>query len=285
MPELPEVETVRRGLVPAFEGALIEKVTLFRPDLRFPFPNEFPARLEGQRVDRLARRGKYIIADLTGGEHLIMHLGMSGRFTVLGQGTPGHYAHQVAGDQHVHAHFQTHTADGGRADVHYADPRRFGFMDLVPQGALETCRHFAGMGPEPLSDDFHPEGLAEALRGKRSPIKSALLDQKVVAGLGNIYVCEALFRARISPRRLAANVGLKRCRTLVPIIKAVLMEAVVAGGSSLRDYAAADGSMGMFQHHFDVYGREGEPCMACGGPVSRLVQSGRSTFFCGHCQR
>lgn len=284
MPELPEVETVRRGLEPAMAGATFQSVTLNRPDLRFPFPTQFADRLTGAVVHRLTRRGKYINVNLDTGETLILHLGMSGRFTVLGQGTPGHYAHQVRGEDHVHAVFHL-AGPAGLATIHYADPRRFGFMDLVPTPTLEGCRHFARMGPEPLSDEFDAAALAHGLAGRRTPIKTALLDQRVVAGLGNIYVCEALFRARIAPRRLAQNVGAARVAALVPIIKDVLEAAIHSGGSSLRDYAAADGTMGAFQHRFEVYGRQGEGCVTCEQPIRRIVQGGRSTFYCGACQR
>ncbi|MEM9989965.1 MAG: bifunctional DNA-formamidopyrimidine glycosylase/DNA-(apurinic or apyrimidinic site) lyase [Pseudomonadota bacterium] len=285
MPELPEVETVKRGLAPAMEGAVIKEVHLFRPDLRFPFPPSFKERLEGKRVVRLSRRAKYMVADLSSGESLIMHLGMTGKFMVLGQTTPDIYYHQVSHEGHIHLHMKVEGGEMGLADIHYADPRRFGYMDLVPTAELAASKHFAAMGPEPLSDAFTPAALRDALRGRATPIKSALLDQKVVAGLGNIYVCEALFRAKISPRRMAKTIGPTRAARLVPIIKGVLEEAIAAGGSSLRDYAAADGRMGAFQHEFQVYDREGQGCRVCNNVVSRIVQSGRSTFFCGNCQR
>ena len=285
MPELPEVETVRQGLLPVLAGARLEAVEISRPDLRFPFPDRFAARLQGHSVETVHRRGKYLIAPLSSGESLIAHLGMSGRFMIIDQGTPGRYVHQVVGEKHIHVRMHTKGGVAGEGHIHYADPRRFGFMDLVPSTEIEACRHFAAMGPEPLSDAFSPAFLKGRLAGKASSIKAALLDQAVVAGLGNIYVCEALFRAGISPKRKAQSLGRVRVERLVPVIKTVLEEAIVAGGSSLRDYAAADGTMGEFQHHFHVYGREGEPCDQCSTPIRRFVQSGRSSFACGQCQR
>jgi formamidopyrimidine-DNA glycosylase len=287
MPELPEVETVRRGLAPVMEGAVIARVETRRPDLRFPLPQDFGQRLTNRRVERLDRRGKYLIARLSSGDSLIMHLGMSGRFTIEGGATParpGVFVQAQDGDP-KHDHVVFSLEGPGAARVTYNDPRRFGFMDLAGPGEIETCRHFKGMGPEPLSNAFSAAGLKEALKGKAAPIKAALLDQRVVAGLGNIYVCEALFRAGISPRRKAASVAGARSDRLYPEIIAVLNDAIEAGGSSLRDFAGTDGGLGYFQHRFDVYGREGEPCRRCGEPVRRLVQSGRSTFFCAVCQR
>lgn len=289
MPELPEVETVRRGLQPAMEGAVIARVETRRPDLRFALPDGFAARLTGRRVESLDRRGKYLIAHLSSGEALIMHLGMSGRFTIeaAAPSRPGVFARaQDCNPKHDHVVFHLEAAGGaGEAVVTYNDPRRFGFMDLAAAGELESCRHFKDMGPEPLGNGFSPAGLSAALKGKAAPIKAALLDQRIVAGLGNIYVCEALFRAGVSPRRKAASVAGKRCDRLHAEIVAVLKDAIEAGGSSLKDFAAADGALGYFQHCFDVYGREGEPCRRCGGGVRRLVQVGRSTFFCPSCQR
>ncbi|WOI53916.1 bifunctional DNA-formamidopyrimidine glycosylase/DNA-(apurinic or apyrimidinic site) lyase [Parvularcula sp. LCG005] len=285
MPELPEVETVRRGLAPYLTGARLNAVHAFRPDLRFPLPDHFRERLQGQRIVALRRRAKYLVADLTLGESLIMHLGMSGRFTVVGEGTPGVYVQQVAADRHVHVRLDVDGGSAGPATINYADPRRFGFMDIVPTDDLDQSSHFAGMGPEPLGDGFTADTLLARLKGRRTPLKTALLDQRVVAGLGNIYVCEALFRARLSPRRLAYTLGPARAARLVAAIKDILRDAIAAGGSSLRDYVAADGSMGRFQHGFQVYDREGEPCPSCAKPVQRLTQSGRSTFFCAPCQR
>ncbi|ADM08375.1 formamidopyrimidine-DNA glycosylase [Parvularcula bermudensis HTCC2503] len=286
MPELPEVETVRRGLAPSMAGAMIERVELRRPDLRFPFPNGFSQRLEGNRILSVDRRGKYLTLPLSTGETLIMHLGMSGRFLVSGERAPGRFYHASAGDvAHTHVRFTLQIPAEGRGHVAYADPRRFGFMDLVASGELATCRHFAQMGPEPLSEAFTPDHLVAEARGRRTPLKSFLLDQSTVAGLGNIYVCEALWRARLSPRRLAASLGPKRATRLVAAIQDALEDAIEAGGSTLRDYHAADGAMGYFQHRFDVYDREGEPCRQCGRSISRFAQSGRSTFSCTTCQR
>lgn len=286
MPELPEVETVRRGLAPAMEGARIAKVEARRADLRFPLPDAFVDRVKGARVQTLDRRGKYLIASLSSGESLIMHLGMSGRFTIEadGENRPGDFAIAQKGDS-AHDHIVFHLEAAIPARVTYNDPRRFGFMDLAPSDAIEECRHFKNMGPEPLGNRFTSDALNVALKGKDAPIKSALLDQRVVAGLGNIYVCEALFRARVSPRRRAASVAGVRGQRLHGAIVAVLRDAIEAGGSSLRDFAAADGALGYFQHRFDVYGRAGAPCGECGRPIGRLVQAGRSTFFCPGCQR
>ncbi len=287
MPELPEVETVRRGLAPAMEGAVFDAVEARRPDLRFPLPKDFRQRLEGNSVCRLGRRGKYMTADLSSGETLVMHLGMTGRFTVRGSSSarPGIFHYAEAGDPaHDHVAFRM-TGPNGVCRIDYNDPRRFGFMDLVDTAGLDLSRHFAGMGPEPLEPQFTPESFKSALCGRSAPIKAALLDQSVVAGLGNIYVCEALFRAKISPRRKAGTVSAAKAASLHAAIQAVLAEAIEAGGSTLRDFAASDGALGYFQHRFEVYDREGEACPACGAKVQRLVQSGRSTFFCGKCQR
>lgn len=288
MPELPEVETVRRGLAPFFTGGVIAAVEAKRPDLRFPLPEGFAGSLTGARIEGVCRRGKYLIAPLVGGQSLIMHLGMSGRFLITPpragktRQSPGEFTRaQNCDPRHDHVIFHL----GSGATVTYNDPRRFGFMDLALSKELDMSRHFMGMGPEPLGEGFSAEILSEALRDRRSPIKAALLDQSVVAGLGNIYVCEALFRAGISPKRRAGSVSGGRAKKLYPAIVSVLEEAIAAGGSSLRDFAAADGALGYFQHRFDVYGRENHPCHACATPVRRLVQSGRSTFYCGHCQR
>jgi len=279
MPELPEVETVRLGLAPALDGARLQRVTLNRPDLRFPFPERFAERLTGARIDHLGRRAKYLLAELDAGARLLMHLGMSGSFRV-DEGAPGVFAHPRSTDpRHDHVIIET---DAG-ARVTFNDPRRFGFMTLIGPG--QASPFLEGLGPEPLSNAFNGPALHEAIKAKRTPIKAALLDQRVVAGLGNIYVCEALFRARISPRRLAANIGMARAERLAASVKAVLTEAISAGGSSLRDHRATDGALGYFQHSFDVYGREGAPCRSCGAAVRRLVQSGRSSFYCPDCQR
>lgn len=290
MPELPEVETVRRGLAPVIAGGVFASVEARRPDLRFPLPQRFAERLLEQRVETFDRRGKYLVAGLSSGESLIMHLGMSGRFTISADqdAAPGDFVHAHKCDpKHDHVVFRMRADGGGRrlATVTYNDPRRFGFMDLAPTDGLDQCRHFKGMGPEPLGNAFSAEALNKALSGRQTPIKAALLDQAVVAGLGNIYVCEALYRARISPRRKAATVAGARAARLHAAIVDVLRDAIDAGGSSLRDFAAADGELGYFQHQFDVYGREGEPCGVCGALIKRLTQSGRSTFFCSSCQR
>jgi formamidopyrimidine-DNA glycosylase len=287
MPELPEVETVRRGLAPVLEGARIGRVELRRPDLRFAFPPEFAGRLKGARVTATGRRAKYLLAHLDTGETLVAHLGMSGRFTVV-EGAQargfGDYVYSTGADP-KHDHVLIHL-DSGPTLV-FNDPRRFGYMDLVATPGLDTCTHFARMGPEPLGNAFSGPVLARALGGRRTPIKLALLDQRIVAGLGNIYVCEALFRARISPLRLARDVTAPEADRLAAAIRAVLEAAIAAGGSTLRDFAAADGSLGGFQERFDVYGRESEPC-SCGtaaGTVERLVQGARSTFWCPACQQ
>jgi len=289
MPELPEVETVRWGLSAALEGRVLTRVNAKRADLRIAFPQGFAARLMGRRVTRVRRRAKYLLLDLDSCETLIMHMGMSGRFTVHGAQAPvkpGGFHHKTADDgsgEGKHDHVVFETDEGTR--IVFTDHRRFGLMTLAATEAVEEHPLFAGLGPEPLDDAFTPASLGAALKGKRTPIKSALLDQRVVAGLGNIYVCEALFRARISPKRLAASVAGARALRLVPAIKAVLKDAIKAGGSSLRDYAKADGELGYFQHHFAVYGREGKPCPSCRGTIKRIVQAGRSTFYCPSCQK
>jgi formamidopyrimidine-DNA glycosylase len=287
MPELPEVETVRRGLAPVLVGRVLSRVEARRPNLRFPFPDRFCERLQGAKVDHLDRRAKYLVAHLDTGEALIMHLGMSGRFSVLdhaGVKTFDDYAYSTGGDP-KHDHVVLHVDCG--AQIIYNDPRRFGFMDIVASSDLETCKHFAAMGPEPLGNAFNAKVLVRAFENKKSPIKAALLDQANVAGLGNIYVCEALFRSSIAPERHAGSLKRSEIEKLTTHIRAVLMDAIEAGGSTLRDFAATDGSLGGFQERFDVYGREGEACR-CGaakGIVTRIVQSGRSTFYCPVCQR
>ncbi|MGO4667584.1 bifunctional DNA-formamidopyrimidine glycosylase/DNA-(apurinic or apyrimidinic site) lyase [Bosea sp. 2RAB26] len=293
MPELPEVETVRRGLEPAMLGQVLARVEQRRPDLRFPLPEHFVERLTGRRVEGLSRRAKYLIADLDDGEALIMHLGMSGRFVVEAPGTPptepGAYYNEI-GRHLQHDHVVFHLGSGAR--VTYNDVRRFGFMDLLPRADLESSKHFAGMGIEPLGNELSGEVLAKLFAGKLAPLKAALLDQRLVAGLGNIYVCEALFRAGLHPEAAAGTITTPTGRpreaahALAQIIREVLEEAVAAGGSTLRDFAHADGSLGYFQHRFKVYDREGDPCVTpgCGGLVKRLVQSGRSTFYCERCQ-
>jgi formamidopyrimidine-DNA glycosylase len=287
MPELPEVETVKRGLEAVLCGARLTRVEARRPDLRFPLPDGFVQRLTGARLTTLARRGKYILASLDRDETLIMHLGMTGRFEIEngpGARTPGDFALAAAADP-KHAHVVFHTEAGAR--VTYFDARRFGFMDLCASDALDVHPRFLGMGPEPLGAAFTSEHLAKAFRGRRQGAKTLLLDQSVVAGLGNIYVCEALHRARISPVRAADELSRPRLEVLVKSVRSVLEEALTAGGSTLRDFAGADGALGYFQHSFEAYGRQGEPCVrrGCSGVIERLVQSGRSTFYCPVCQK
>ncbi|MDU8910979.1 bifunctional DNA-formamidopyrimidine glycosylase/DNA-(apurinic or apyrimidinic site) lyase [Aestuariicoccus sp. MJ-SS9] len=283
MPELPEVETVRRGLTPAMEGEVIARADVNRPDLRWPFPENMAERLTGKRVLRLRRRSKYILGDLSSGETLLIHLGMSGRMLISGDPL-GQFVHDhPAPEKHDHVVF--HMANGAR--VTFNDPRRFGAMDLMPTDGAEAHPLLAALGPEPLGNAFSESHLVAALKGRNTPVKSALLDQKIVAGLGNIYVCESLFRARIHPARKAGRISAARAGALVPIIRQVLTEAIDAGGSSLRDFRQADGELGYFQHNFDVYGREGAPCRTpgCTDTVRRIVQSGRSSFYCPTCQR
>lgn len=331
MPELPEVETVRRGIAPAMEGRRFIHVEAKRPDLRFPLPEGFAARLAGRRVLALARRGKFLLARLDDGALLIMHLGMSGRFAVepaphepappapapdapappapapdaptpdaptpdaapdrVPQ-RPGAFHFDAAANAHARHEHVVFRMEGG-AVVRYSDPRRFGFMDIEETGCEAQSRFLRDLGPEPLGPEFDAPFLARALAGRRVPLKAALLDQSVVAGLGNIYLCEALFRAGLSPRRRAASlvargaVPTPRLERLVAAIRAVLEEAIEAGGSSLRDHARTDGRLGYFQHAFRVYDREGAPCPTpgCGAEIRRIVQSGRSTFYCSRCQR
>ncbi len=283
MPELPEVETVVCGLAPAMTGAVIAQADVNRPDLRWPFPVDMSARLSGQKVLQLRRRSKYILADLASGESLLIHLGMSGRMLVSGDPL-GQFVHDHPAPE-KHDHVVLHMDNGAR--ITFNDPRRFGAMDLMETATAASHKLLAVLGPEPLGNDFHETHLIAALKGRMMPIKSALLDQKIVAGLGNIYVCEALYRGRIHPARKAGRISKPRIAALVPIIRQVLAEAIEAGGSSLRDFRQADGEMGYFQHNFDVYGREGAPCRTpdCGQPIRRIVQSGRSSFYCPSCQR
>lgn len=281
MPELPEVETVRRGLAPVMEGRTIVSLTQNRADLRFPFPERFAERVSGHKVVRLGRRAKFLTAELSSGEVLVMHLGMTGRFTVSGQRT-GSYKYDTGTDpahDHVVIVLDSHDI------VTYNDPRRFGFMELWPAEQFQAYPRLTAMGPEPLSNHFSAAYLDTALKGKKAPIKAALLDQSVIAGLGNIYVCEALWRARISPKRLSQSIPGQRAARLAPAINDVIAEAIEAGGSSISDFASASGELGYFQHRFAVYDREGEDCRACGTTIKRLVQSGRSTFYCPSCQR
>ena len=283
MPELPEVETVRRGLLPVMEGAVIAKADIRRPDLRWPFPDRMADRLTRQKVTALRRRSKYILADLSSGETLIVHLGMSGRMLISGNPL-GQFHHDHPAPE-KHDHVVLDMANGAR--ITFNDARRFGAMDLTATTEVENHWLLKDLGPEPLGNSFNEDYLVARLKTRNTPIKSALLDQKIVSGLGNIYVCEALFRAKLSPIRKAGQIAEKRIRALVPIIHDVLSEAITAGGSSLRDYRQADGELGYFQHTFQVYDREGQPCQtpACAGTIARIVQSGRSSFYCTQCQR
>ncbi|GAN76656.1 bifunctional DNA-formamidopyrimidine glycosylase/DNA-(apurinic or apyrimidinic site) lyase [Acidisphaera rubrifaciens] len=279
MPELPEVETVMRGLRARLQDRVIVHAAAHRADLRWPLPPDLAATLTGARVTGFRRRGKYILMRLDGGLSLLLHLGMSGRMLI---------APRDARPPGPHEHLVLETDDGWRVGL--VDPRRFGAADLVATSAEDGHRLLAGLGPEPLEDEFDAARLSVALTGRRTPIKAALLDQRVVAGLGNIYVCEALFRARLSPRRLAHSVAGRRAGRLVTAIRATLAEAIAAGGSSLRDYVQPDGELGYFQHAWKVYGREAQACERCPGPpacagIARIVQAGRSTFHCPRTQR
>jgi formamidopyrimidine-DNA glycosylase len=293
MPELPEVETVRRGLQPVMEGSQIVKAEARRKDLRFAFQKDFVARLTGQTVTGLGRRAKYLMADLGSGDVLLIHLGMSGSFRVIKEdewNAPGKFYHPRNEDR-AHDHVVFHMSSG--AAVIFNDPRRFGYMKIIARRALEDEPLLKGLGPEPLGNEFDASMLAGSCANKKTSLKAALLDQRVVAGLGNIYVCEALFRAHLSPRRLAATLATKKgeptdhARRLVTAIHAVLNQAIKAGGSSLRDHRQTDGELGYFQHSFQVYDREGEKCQTagCNGIVRRFTQNGRSTFWCPKCQK
>lgn len=285
MPELPEVETVRRGLAPALVGKRIKRARAKRPDLRFPFPPRFAARLSGRRVDALERRAKYILAHLDDGHVWVTHLGMTGRWSILGQKRqPGDFYYAEPPDP-THTHVVLEMEEGARLE--FNDPRRFGYMDLIPEAELETHPFFKAMGPEPLGNEFHEPYLKRVLAGKKTSIKAALLDQRVVAGLGNIYVVEALHRAGIAPTMAAGRISARRLDKLYHAVRAVLEEAIEAGGSTLSDYAQVDGAQGGFQHRFRVYDREGEPCSTpdCSGVIKRAVHGGRSTFWCPRCQR
>ena len=293
MPELPEVETVRRGLQPVMEGFRIAKAETRRKDLRFPFQNDFVARLDGQTVTGLGRRAKYLMADLASGDVLLMHLGMSGSFRVVkddNSNTPGQFHHARSEDR-AHDHVVFHMSSG--AAVVFNDPRRFGYMKIIARHALDEEPLLSGLGPEPLGNEFDAAMLARSCANKKTSLKAALLDQRVVAGLGNIYVCEALYRSQLSPRRLAATLATRKAeptdhaRRLVTSIHAVLNQAIKAGGSSLRDHRQTSGELGYFQHSFQVYDREGEKCQTakCSGIVKRFTQNGRSTFWCPKCQK
>jgi formamidopyrimidine-DNA glycosylase len=293
MPELPEVETVRRGLAPIMEGARFVKVEARRGDLRWPLPKDFVNRLEGQTVTGLGRRAKYLLADLSSGEVLLMHLGMSGSFRVAkngGDGTPGEFHHERS-KLAAHDHIVFHMSNGGIAT--FNDPRRFGCMKLFPRAKIDEEPLLRALGPEPLGNEFDAAMLAQACKGKKTSLKAALSDQRIVAGLGNIYVCEALHRAHLSPKRKASTITGRsgspneRAARLAQAIRDVLGDAIKAGGSSLRDHRQTDGELGYFQHSFRVYDREGAECptRGCKGKIRRIVQSGRSTFFCPVCQK
>jgi len=267
------------------EGRRIARAEARRPDLRFALPERFAERLTGATVLKLDRRAKYLVAPLDTGETLVAHLGMSGRFTIHAKKKtvrPGEFYYADAPDP-THTHVLLETDRGDR--VEYNDPRRFGYMTLIPSDAVDAHPYFAGLGPEPLGNAFHAEHLAAAFHGRKQNVKATLLDQRVVAGLGNIYVCEALFRSNISPKRAAGRIASARLELLTTTVRDVIAEAIEAGGSTLRDYATVDGALGYFQHRFKVYGREGEPCPTCGAAIARIVQGGRSTFYCGKCQR
>jgi formamidopyrimidine-DNA glycosylase len=293
MPELPEVETVRRGLAPILVGSYVAAIEMRRPDLRFPLPERFRERLVGQEIVGLDRRAKYLVAELSGGEDLVMHLGMTGRFTIVRHGrreTPGDYAHETGLDP-VHDHVVLHLADGTR--IVYNDPRRFGFMVMMPRAERLGHALFRGLGAEPLGSELTAEYLASRADGKKVNLKSFRMDQRVIAGLGNIYVSESLFRAGLSPNRRAQSLADRRgipsegARRLVPAIRQVLQQAIEAGGSTLRDYRHADGTSGAFQDEFAVYDRAGLVCVrdGCGGTIRRTVHAGRASFYCPRCQR
>lgn len=282
MPELPEVETVRRGLEPAMTGNRIAKATVNRPDLRWPLPDRMAERLTGRIVLALRRRSKYILADLDRGESLLIHLGMSGRMLVSGV-TQGDFHHSVR-PLEKHDHVVLDMANGAR--ITFNDARRFGAMDMLATAGAESHPLLRMLGPEPLGNGFDQDYLARHLAGRTAPIKSILLDQRVVAGLGNIYVSEALHRAGIRPDRAGGNLSADEIAVLVPVIRDVLEEAITAGGSSLRDHRRTDGELGYFQHSFRAYDREGAACTrpGCEGTILRIVQSGRSSYFCPECQ-
>jgi formamidopyrimidine-DNA glycosylase len=285
MPELPEVETVRRGLAPALVGKRIARARTKRADLRFPFPKRFAARLSGRRVNALERRAKYLLARLDDGNVWITHLGMTGRWSISGaKRQPGDFYYSEPPDP-THTHVVIETEEGARLE--FNDPRRFGYMDLIAETALEAHPWFKGMGPEPLGNEFHLPYLRKALAGKKTSVKAALLDQRIIAGLGNIYVVEALHRAGIAPTKVAGRIAAVRLERLYHAVRAVLEEAIEAGGSTISDYARTDGAQGGFQHRFRVYDREGDNCLTpnCGGTIVRETHGGRSSFWCPRCQR
>ena len=293
MPELPEVETVRRGLAPVMEGATVERLQVNRPDLRFPFPENFAERVEGQKIVSMGRRAKYLLVDLQDGDVIIMHLGMSGSFRTVDGETPGKFHHERGKlEAHDHVIFHLRRSDGESAQVIYNDPRRFGFMLMTSRAELDQHKLIRDLGVEPVGNQLNAYLLAEHFAGKTAPLKAALLDQKVIAGLGNIYVCEALWRSGLSPKRKARTLVLKsgkpteRLTNLVDHIREVIQDAIAAGGSSLRDHTQTDGSLGYFQHSFAAYDQEGNHCQkpGCDGTIKRITQSGRSTFYCSRCQ-
>jgi formamidopyrimidine-DNA glycosylase len=278
MPELPEVETVKRGLEPVMQGFKFERVTLNRLNLRFPFDKNFISRIQGKILTSLIRRGKFLKATLSSNDVLYMHLGMSGRFSINNDLTAVYNSNNSTNPKHNHVIFEMSNG----VVVTYNDPRRFGFMELIAPG--EPSR-LDKMGPEPLDNMFNAPYLFNKLSGKKSAIKSALLDQSIIGGLGNIYVCEAIFKAKISPKRLAGSLTIKETEILVNEIKGVIKKAIEAGGSSLKDFASVDGNLGYFQHSFEVYGQEKKPCVVCETPIERIIQSGRSSFYCKACQK
>ncbi|MBT3593729.1 MAG: bifunctional DNA-formamidopyrimidine glycosylase/DNA-(apurinic or apyrimidinic site) lyase [Hellea sp.] len=278
MPELPEVETVKRGLEPVMQGFKFERVTLNRLNLRFPFDKNFISRIQGKILTSLIRRGKFLKATLSSNDVLYMHLGMSGRFSIDNDLTAVYNSNNSTNPKHNHVIFEMSNG----VVVTYNDPRRFGFMELIAPG--EPSR-LDKMGPEPLDNMFNAPYLFNKLSGKKSAIKSALLDQSIIGGLGNIYVCEAIFKAKISPKRLAGTLTIKETEILVNEIKGVIKKAIEAGGSSLKDFASVDGNLGYFQHSFEVYGQEKKPCVVCETPIERIIQSGRSSFYCKACQK
>ncbi len=296
MPELPEVETVKRGLAPAMEGALIKCVELRRQNLRYPFPRDFVSRLEGKHIVSLSRRAKYLLADTDSDDVLVMHLGMSGSFRMKNQdavnptGSLNHERNNLGAHDHVIFHLEK---SGAGNTVTYNDPRRFGYMTLVSRGKFDSHPFFASLGIEPTGNALDGECISQLFQGRKTLLKATLLDQRIIAGLGNIYVCEALWRSGLSPKRKASTLcrkggkATKRSELLAESVRDVIAEAIDAGGSSLRDHRQTDGSLGYFQHHFNVYDRENMPCMNanCSGTIKRIVQSGRSTFYCPSCQR
>lgn len=293
MPELPEVETVRRGLEPAMQGAVMERVELRRPDLRFPFPDNMAARLQGATINSLSRRAKYLMINFDNGLALVCHLGMSGSFRTHNAQMVQLYHEHTKLEAHDHVVFHIKQANGDQAQIIYNDPRRFGFMFMGETHLIHEHPHLSGLGLEPTGNQLSGDALALMLNAKKTTLKSALLNQKLIAGLGNIYVCEALWRSGLSPLRQAGTLTRKngtataRCHALAGHIREVIADAIKAGGSSLRDHMQTDGTLGYFQHSFAVYDQEGEACKKanCDGTIKRIVQSGRSTFYCSTCQR